>query len=81
MRLRENYKTSLATVLVSKDSERSLGLRQLPSERQGNSITCVFTVTAKELEDTNLSFCFGMPVPGEPNIDSFYAPLKNFMKP
>ncbi len=79
MKFRTDWSTSLAKVHVTESSKESHGLRRLPAERQGGSITCVFTVTRKELEDPDISFFFAMPVPDEPNIDHFYAPLRNFM--
>ena len=53
--------TSLHTVEITEHSTSSVPIRSLASERNGNVIKCVFSVTAKELEDPNLSFCFILP--------------------
>ena len=81
MKLRTKFSTALSAVHVTPDSMSSQPVRPLPSVREGKEIRCVFTVTAKELEDPDLSFYFAMPVEGHPAVDHFYARLKNFVKP
>lgn len=79
MKFREKWFTSLSKVHVTDHSMEAGGIRKLPAEREGDTITCIFTVTPQELADPDISFYFGMPDPGHPNIDHFYAPLKNFL--
>lgn len=79
LKFREHWSTALSKVHVTDHSMESSGGRKLPAERTGDTITCTFTVTPNELEDPDVSFYFGMPVPNHPNIDHFYAPLKNFL--
>jgi len=81
MKLEKPLIAQIRTVHVDNGSMLATPVRKLPVEWDDGSITCVFTVTEKELEDPDLSFYFGMWMHGIPNTDQFYAPLKNFMKP
>jgi hypothetical protein len=86
MKFREITYTTLSKAHIERHAdgtgmEEDRGIRDLPDERKGNTITCIFLVTEKELKDPDLSFYFGMPVPNWPNIDHFYAPLRNFLPP
>jgi hypothetical protein len=75
--------TALSTV---KNSSSIPGGRALPSERQGHSIVCVFTVTKDSLEDPDFCFLFTnyveRVVDGKlismPSADFVYARLKAF---
>jgi hypothetical protein len=53
-------------------------VRELKSEHQGKSVFCAFTVSKKELEDPNISFLIEWPR-GKFNVDSYFAPLRNFL--
>jgi hypothetical protein len=81
MKFREGAITAVSKVHVTENSMSAASLRKAPSVREGKWIICVFAVTEKELEDPDLAFYFGMPVPGHPSIDHFYARLKNYLKP
>jgi hypothetical protein len=75
--------TALSEVHITEFSQSSRRIRKLAAEHQGNSMTCVFIVTDKDLEDPDLAFYFGTLSPEThiPSIDHFYARLTNFMKP
>jgi hypothetical protein len=58
------------------------GGRSIDAKKSDQSITCVFTVTAKELADQNFSFIFNHePNNNMPALDMFYARLADFIKP
>jgi len=80
-KLRKPIIAQIRTVHVNNGSDLAKPVRELPVEWDDGSLTCVFTITDKELEDPELSFYFGMPALTMPNIEHYYAPLKNFMKP
>jgi hypothetical protein len=63
-------------------SEEGTTLREVPSERRGNVITCTFTVTKEELENPDLVFSFYVPAPNRmPSGSNFFARLRRFLKP
>jgi len=88
------YVTTLGTYTIVDYTKRASGphgilrsehgetLRELDSKREGNVITCVFTVTKEELENPNLVFSFYVPAPHRmPGGSFFFARLRKFLKP
>ncbi len=70
-------------------SQSITGGRSLDAQKSDQSITCVFTVSAKELADQDLSFVFSQAVGFEqdgkfvpmPGVIMCYAKLADFIKP
>ena len=82
--------TTLAIVQNTATSQSIMGGgRSLEAKKDEQSITCVFTVSAKELADQALSFVFtqqaGFEKDGKfmpmPAMDMFYARLADFIRP
>lgn len=78
--------TTLSIVKVMDASKTVTPVRQLASEKQGNSIVCVFSVDKAALDDPAVSFVFtnyvermvdGKMVP-MPSADIVYARLRQF---
>jgi len=83
-----HYFTSLGTVKITTDQNGSIrsgekqAIRPLSSELHEKAITCVFSVTTKELGNPDLAFSFDIPFDGKmPGYSGYYARLKKFMKP
>jgi hypothetical protein len=75
------YGTSLGIVSITDHSESSNGLRSLASEKNGNVLKCVFSVTEKELDDPNLSFRLTHAAGnGGWAFITYFVRLKNFLK-
>jgi len=74
---------------MTPSSQSISGGRPLEAQKSDQTITCVFTMTAKELADQDLNFVFtqaaGYEKDGKfvpmPAMDMFYARLADFIKP
>ena len=80
--------TALSIVKSTEHSKSIAPVRELPSERKGHSIVCVFSVEQSALDDPSLCFVFTNPAEelrdgklvGMPAADFAFARLKDFSK-